>query len=250
MGTTADLQSGFPTFSRFNGPRDALFFDDFMEIYASTTQGAARWYLFETNAAATELIVEQNDAIGCLRLQQAAVDNDVISLIANWGFRLDGVGGQVLLGARSVVFGARFKTANVDDVDLHIGLGIYDDSYAGSPPADMCVFQLSEGSANLKMVVSKDSNTNGSPSLLALTDNTWYRVVFEYTPNADTPSSGLLVAYVNGQKYLSQNVSTFPDDVYLHPVIQVQNGAAVADATDLDWVYCHVVRANYVDGTG
>lgn len=237
--------------ARHNGPRDALFWDDFTDFNASTTQGAAKWDLFETAAGATQLISEVNTAIGALVITQAANDNDVVGLTANWGFRLDSTGGQVLLdGTRCLQFGCRFKTDNVDDVDLHIGLGIYDDSYAASAPADMCVFQLAEGSASLKMMVSKNSTTNSAPSLLTLSDNTWYRVWFEYTPNSATPSSGTLDVYVNGQRYLNQNVSVFPDDVVLHPVIQVQNGATAADTTTIDWIYCHLVHANYVDGTG
>jgi hypothetical protein len=85
-------------------------------------------------------------------------------------------------------------------------------------------------------------------------DATWTRVFFEFTPETGNTDSGTVRYYVHtggvlyqGSLYLS---GTFPDDVAIFPLIQVQVEGTDEDVLNVDWIYAHAIRADYTDGTG
>ena len=85
-------------------------------------------------------------------------------------------------------------------------------------------------------------------------DATWVRCFFEFYPTTGNTDSGLLyyTVHTNGTKSTGviTVADTFPDNVLIVPTIQVQNGSTDADATYVDWIYAHAVRADIADGTG
>lgn len=252
MGDYNDLYKGAPTFEWGNGPRDWLFFDDFNGgLDNNTTTGLGKWFFLETAAGATQTIDYTGGGNGgVLKLLQTTNDNDVISMQANSGILT-----SALAPNTPIRFGARWQTADVDDVDFAIGFAIQDTSIAASAPADFCLFQLSEGSGALKLVSSKDSVTGSATGIVTMADATWARVFFEFWPTVGNLDTGILRYRVhhNGSDSQWQSISlsnVFPDDVLIVPTIQVQNGSTDADATYVDWIYAHAIRADYVDGTG
>lgn len=220
--------------SRFEsqGPFVVRFEDDFFEYSASATAAAATYYVMETAAGATQLL-SLTDPNGVLNLTQTTNDNDVISVFGNAGVLLN-----TCKPGSSLKFWARFSTADVDDVDLHIGFSIQDVSMQASVPADFCCFRLQEGSALLDLVASKNSNTSVADNILTLADSTWVSVQFEFIPDAVTPSTGSLLYKVDTNNLHAEGslsvVGNFPDDVVIFPVFQVQNGSTDADLSRLD----------------
>jgi len=247
MGSQADFARSAPTFEMGNGPNDWVFFDDFNDLNISATSGAAKWTLLETAAGATELLSLTVQG-GVLELTQAANDNDVISLIANSGIRVD-----QLKAGEPIRFGARFKVTDADDCDIHIGLGIHDTSYVASAPADYVAFRLVDGDAGIDLVASKDSATTVQDNIIAAADDTFVRAFFTYTPTSVQDIGTLAYQIHSNGTYREGRFNTngnFPDDVVIFPVIQFQNGAASADVASIDWIYAHAIRADYASGTG
>jgi hypothetical protein len=229
------------------GPTDWVFYDDFNDLNISATSGAAKWTLLETAAGATELL-SLTETGGVLELTQAANDNDVISLIANSGFKLS----DLKVGS-PVRFGARFKVTDADDCDIHVGLSIHDTSIVASAPADYIAFRLADGDAGLDLVISKDSALTIVDDFCDMADATYARVFFEYFPGLVTDIGRLdYVVHTNGvtRRGSVDANGNFPDDVVIFPTIQFQNGAAAADVANVDWIYAKAERAAYVNGTG
>lgn len=245
------LEREFPNVVHGQGPQVWYFFDDFNGITVNesldTVSAVGIWTLAESSTAATELH-DLTVTGGVLKITQAATDNDVVSLIANSGIKVSD-----LKAGEPIFFGVRFKTDDADDVDLHIGLGIHDTSYQASEPAGHCTFRLVEASAGLDLVARKDGTSTTADNIITIADDTWVRAFFKYTPSATTDIGDLeYVVHSNGtvQSGTIGTAGNFPDDVVIFPVIQVQNGAAAADTTSIDWIYAFATRADYVDGTG
>jgi hypothetical protein len=247
MGNASNFNTSAPQFEMWQGPRDWLFWDDFNDLNISATSGLARWTLLETAGGATELL-SLTETGGVLELTQGATDNDVISLIANAGFKLSD-----LKAGEPIRFGCRFKVTDADDCDIHIGLGIHDTSYVVSAPADYIAFRLVDGDAGIDLVISKDSSTTIVDDFVDATDATYVRAFFEYFPSTVTDIGKVVYDVHSGGVRRRGEVDAngnFPDDVVVFPVIQFQNGAASADVANVDWIYAHAIRNEYVNGTG
>lgn len=235
-----------PDFTEFRGPDEWVFFDDFNRgIGNNTSAGLDKWFFLETAAGAAQTIdITQNG--GVLKLLQTTNDNDVISMQGNAGVQID-----ALKPGSPFEFGVRFQTADVDDVDLHIGMSIQDTSMAASAPADFICFQIVEGTGILKLVASKDSVLS-STTCGAIADATWIRAYFRYTPTS-TPDIGDIEWEVhtnnNVYKGILAAAGNFPDDVPIFPCIQVQNGSTDADASYVDWIFAKGTRL-YTNGVG
>lgn len=228
------------------GPSEWIFFDDFNSgLDNNASSGLGKWFFLETAGGATQTIdITANG--GVLKLLQTTNDNDVISMQANSGVQTDS-----LKAGSPIVFGARFQTADADDVDWHIGLSIQDTSMAASAPADFVCFRIQEGTATLQLVVSKNS-TLTTANLGTVYDATWIRAFFSYVPTATTDIGTLTYeVHTNGSVYQGTLASdgNWPDDVVIFPTIQVQNGSTDADASYVDWIYAKGTRA-YTDGIG
>lgn len=248
MARLNNIETEWPLMVHNAGPQAWVFFDDFNDgPFTSTTSALGKWTLFETDASATELL-DLTVPGGVLKITQAANDNDVVSLIANAGIQVD-----ALKTGETLFFGVRFKTEDADDVDLHTGLSIHDTSMAASVPADMAVFQIVEGSASLNLIARKDATNTSALGAGTVADGTWVRAFFAYTPTS-VADIGTLEYRIHSNGVMTEGELTtagnFPDDVVIFPTFQVQNGAAAADVTHIDWMFCFATRADYVSGTG
>lgn len=236
-----------PTIIYGEGPKDWVFCDTFNEgLSVSGTTGLAKWYMLETNAAAVE-IEDIAQSRGMLKITQNAADNDVVSLIANTGFRLD-----EMAPGQPVTFGVRFRVTDVDDCDVNIGLVAAQDESIATAVTDWVGFNLTEGSAAINLQAVKDSSAKQTNALATAADATFIRAHFQYFPTS-TMSTGRMnyVIHSNGTMTRGNvDMTTFPDDVILAPVIQFQNGSAEADVMSVDWIYCHAIMAAYTEGTG
>ena len=238
-----------PEFVWDKGPSEWVFWDDFNDLSISATAGAAKWWLTETAAGATQLL-SLTESCGVLNLTQTTNDNDVISIIANSGVKLtDMKAGEPLL------FGCRLKTADVDDVDLHVGMGIQDASMQASAPADYIAFRLQEGGAGIDLVISKDSVVQVIDNFINMADGVYARCFWAYSPAASPDQdTGTLQYSFHSNGVVKRGTvdinGVFPDDVVIFPLVQAQNGSTDADLTAIDWIYAKATRALWVDGTG
>lgn len=252
MADYNDFQKGAPTMVYGEGPQDWLFFDDFNDLSVSATAGAAKWLLTETAAGATELL-DTAAGFGILEFTFTATptDEDVIQFQANSGIKI-----QDLAPNTPIRFGARFKTADVSHNDLHIGLSIIDASIAASEPADIAAFRIvaADGDGQLDLLIQKDSVEQVTSGIVTLADDTWCRVFFEFWPTVGNTDSGLLYYTVHSGGTRARGTltitNTFPDDVVIYPTIGAQIEGTDADVYSVDWIYCHAIRAPYVEGTG
>lgn len=222
-----------PTRRESNGPFVVRIFDDFHRFSGSATTGVADYEVFETAAGATQLL-SAVDSGGVLILTQAANDDDVIAISGNAGVKLaDCKPGEPLF------FQARVMTEDADDVDLHIGLSIKDNSMQAGAPADYVCFRLQEGGAGLDLVISKDSVTTIVDNLITIADSTWFEVEFTYLPDPVTPDIGSLLYTVRTNGFKASGsvnaAGNFPDDVVIFPMYQVQNGTTAADVSKIDY---------------
>ena len=227
-----------PTFNFPDGPETWTFFDDFSNgIHSSTTTGLAKWFLYESDAADTEVV-----ASNYLRILSNAGTSKV-HLSANRGITLN----EMLAGS-PIYFSARFRLKVASTASINIGLGIQDtNSYATSLPANFCTFQ-NTASTTLTLTATKSSVNSGTPTIGTIANVTWYRVAYQFTPEA-TPSSGMLKAWFNGEVVYEARVTTYPDAVPIFPVIDVGLGAA-ADYCDVNWLFARGTLPANVDGVG
>jgi hypothetical protein len=252
MGSTNDFLKSAPTFEYGNGPNDWLFWDDFNDLNASATAGAAKWLLTESAAGATQLL-DTAAGFGILEFTFTATptDEDVIQFQANSGIKI-----QDLAPNTPIRFGCRFKTADVSHNDLHLGLSIIDASIAASEPADIAAFRIvaADADGQLDLLIQKDSAEQVTSGIVTLADDTWCRAFFEFWPTVGNTDSGTLYYKVHSGGTLARGTmtisNTFPDDVVIYPTISAQIEGTDADVYSFDWIYCHAIRADYVDGTG
>lgn len=256
MGDYNDFGKGAPTFVYGDGPSDWLFFDDFNDLNISASGASQsfteRWSHLTTDSGNTAKLSATLDG-GMLTLAYSSpTDEDVISLIANSGITT----GTFCKANTPVRFGARFRLADVSHNDFHIGLSIFDQSMAAGAPDDWVGFRClaSEGAGELNLVVSKNASVQMIDPVTTLADATMARVAFEFWPTVGNTDSGLLhyTVHTNGTKTTGTLTvaNTFPDDVWIAPLIQVQVEGTDEDIAYVDWIYAHAIRANYVDGTG
>jgi hypothetical protein len=253
MNTTQAFQDGLPTFVMNSGPQDWCFFDDFNDLNISTTSAAAKWTHLTTDAGNTARL-SLTEGGGVLALAYSSpTDEDVIHLAANAGI----ITGTQLKSGTPIRFGCKFKATDpTAGCDIHIGLSIHDTSMAAGAPADWVGFRVlaAETTGDLNLVVSKDSVVQMVDPICLLSDATWVRAFFEFWPTVGNTDSGTLYYEVHHNGSVTKGSltvsNTWPDDVVIFPLIQVQVEGTDEDVLNVDWIYAHAIRADYVDGTG
>lgn len=212
--------------------------DDFSDgVDARQTEGEGVWYLVQTSAADTILVADDYVQI------TAYGSNRITALFRNRGFKLN-----AMKAGAVVRFECKFLVSAAATCDLRVGVGIHDSGgYTGSIPADFCNFVLTNGSTTLTLVAQKDSSNSGTPTIGTIANATQARVAFEFKPTA-TPSTGTLTAYFNGTEVYSATVTTFPDDVFIFPMIEVKL-AASGDYARFYRQFTQATMTPYVAGT-
>jgi hypothetical protein len=230
------ILSGAPTYDTPKGPTVYRFEEDFRHgFWHSSTAGVAKWRSYEQNGADTQTV--QDDY---LRLQTAGTAQ-IFHACANRGFKL-----QNMAAGAKVRFGAMFRVLDADDVDVHIGLGAFDsDGYTATAPTDYSGFKITDGAATVQTLNRKDSSDTAI-TLATASDDTWMRVWMEFVAEA-TMSSGTLKYWLNGSVVGSTRITTFPDDLFLFPVIDAELQVA-SDYLDIKWMFAEC-NLDYTAGT-
>lgn len=196
------------------------FFDDF------DTYTAAQWTVTETDAAATEALLNADG--GVLRLTNTAADNDLIAM--------QKVGESFLFDVtKSLWFKALFRISDATQSDLVIGLQITDTTPLAV--TDGVYFLKVDGSAAISLLIVKNSTVTTVP-VGTLTNNTFYSIGYVF----DNRNQEFRI-FLNDVLVAKTSVLTnLPDDEELTISFAVQNGEAVAKTLDIDYIFASKER--------
>lgn len=230
------ILSGAPTYDTPKGPTVYRFEEDFRNgFWHSSTAGVAKWRSYEQNGADTQTV--QDDY---LRLQTAGTAQ-IFHACANRGFKL-----QNMAAGAKVRFGTKFRVTDADDVDIHLGLGVFDsDGFTATGPTDYAGLRIVDGAATVQSLIRKDSSDTTS-TIGTAADATWMRVWIEFVAEA-TMSSGVLKIWLNSEIVSTTRLTTFPDDLYIFPVMDAELQVA-SDYLDIQWMFAEC-NLDYTAGT-
>ena len=198
---------------------DPTRFHTYMEDFDYYT--AADWTVTETQVGATQALTDADG--GVLLLTNTAADNDLVAL------NKVGESFRFAQGA-PLYFSARFSVNDATDSDLVMGLQITD-----TTPLDVTdgvFFLKSDGSANVSLVIEKDSNQTTIDNFITLADNTFITLGF-YWDGLDS----IWVGVGNSATHRVDVGSNLPDDEDLTISFAVQNGEAVAKTMSVDYIF-------------
>lgn len=165
----------------------------------------------------------QNIAGGVLLVTNAAGDNDAYQ--AQW----KGEPFKLLTG-KFCYFEAKFRTAEITEIDLLFGLCITDTTLIPGF-TDGVVWHKDDGDAFLDCKCVKNSSADEEDEIASLVANTWTRVGFYFD------GYSTITPFLNGTAYPSKNLTTYiPNDEELTPSFAIMNGEAAAKALYLDYV--------------
>lgn len=222
----------------FLAGRDGLPATDWQEyVNHFTTYAAADWVLTTVEAgagSATEVI--RDAANGILRITNAAGADDYDA------FQLSKDGGTTpaetftLVAGKRLYFGARFALGDADSSNIVIGLHDTDTDPVGNTISDGIYFDKGED-GNLDCTVAIASVETRLTALATLADDTFVTVEFYYDGKVDVDAAidGVIQFYVDGAHVGSIDVSAGPT-TEMAVSFCMENGAAVAETMDLDWI--------------
>ena len=129
--------------------------------------------------------------------------------------------------------GAKFRSNDVDQTEVVLGLCISDTDLAGGL-TDGLYFRVLDTIGTLQLVAEKNS-AETIIGLATLTDDIYVTAEMLYT-------DGVVKAYINGIQVaqLADSDPNFPDDEYLTPSMASVAGEAVVggNTTTIDWFRC------------
>lgn len=190
------------------------YFNDF-DTYAS-----ADWTVTETQAGATQAIVDGDG--GIIALTNSAADNDLNQIqLAKETFRL--------AANKKTWIKARFKVSDATQSDLLVGLYITDTSPVASKPSDGFFFQKLDGSTSLTFEVGINS-TYTSTTVGTMADDTYVEVGAYYD------GSSKVDLYLNGNRVASSVSTNLCTDEDLAVSLAVQNGDGNARTLSADYI--------------
>jgi len=206
------------------------YFDDFFEFHSgiytiTTVEGGA--------GSATEAITDGEG--GQLLITNAAGDDDLDFLqLKGEAFKWN--------ASKRMFFTAKFKTSDVTQTDIVMGLQVTDAS-----PLDVddgIYFLKLDGDNTPDFVVEKDnSSTLSVVEMDAMTNDTFVTLSFEYDP-LDVATGGSVFRVYQDDVQVGEVTSTTnaPDDQELTLSFGIQNGEAVAKTLTIDFILAAVER--------
>jgi len=253
------LPAGCDGFANARIPQDVFcFFDDFMgcswaldadTVSGTSGTGANTWDLTDvsTSAATTHAIVDADDLYpstlgGILRITTTVtVDAGVNLQVAGTHFLI-----QEDLGL-PLYFECRFRTADVSNCDIYIGLADVDTEIITTGADDCVGFLLESGvlyAATAKTSVEKNTDCAITETDGAAASNAgWIRAAFYFDGDntvsffVDENDDGEFVHVVD--RKVATGTDYIPDDEAMTPTIEVITGTtATAEVADIDYVFC------------
>ena len=206
------------------------YFDDCFEFHAGI-------YTITTvelgTGSATEAITDGEG--GQLLITNAAGDNDLDFLqLKGESFKWN--------ASKRMFFTAKFKTNDVTQTDIVMGLQVTDAS-----PLDVddgIYFLKLDGDTTPDFVVEKDTSSSLSVVQMdAMVDDTFVTLSFEYDP-LDVATGGSVFRVYQDDVQVGEVTSTTnaPDDQELTLSFGIQNGEAVAKTLTIDFILAAVER--------
>ena len=247
-GTTTISQSGNPAFG---------FFDNFHTFQASTLEGP--YLILEGTGCSIEQIADTATEKGLVQLAlDGNADND--EAVLQWG---RGLGAPFKLADNDLVFEARFSLSAVTAAkwDFAVGLGevgmgagdsLFTDGGALADKNFLGFVKLAAESTALDGAYKADGQTyqDGATktkldSLATLAASTYVKVGFRYRAHPKKvefyvdnalPGGNITPARLTSSEI---DAATFPDDVFLAPIIGAKDQAGDAALNvKLDWIAC------------
>lgn len=247
-GTTTISQSGNPAFG---------FFDNFHTFQASTLEGP--YLILEGTGCSIEQIADTATEKGLVQLHlDGNADND--EAVLQWG---RGLGAPFKLADNDLVFEARFSLSAVTAAkwDFAVGLGevgmgagdsLFTDGGALADKNFLGFVKLAAESTALDGAYKADGADYQSgatktklDSLATLAASTYVKVGFRYRAHPKKvefyvdnalPGGNITPARLTSSEI---DAATFPDDVFLAPIIGAKDQAGDAALNvKLDWIAC------------
>lgn len=209
----SDLPSG-------EGPELCVYFNDFI---SSQDYAAADWTITTTEAgagAATEALAA-DEKYGALLITNDDANDDVDSLQMNeenW----------IMESGKQVWFETRLKIGDVDEADSFIGLAITDTTPRDA--SDKVGFALTDGSAALSCVTTKNTTSTTSAAITTLADATYVQLGFHWN------GVNKVEFFVN-RALVATHTANICDDENLAVTFNIQNGTAAANTLAVDYIY-------------
>jgi len=201
-------------------PDLCIYSNDFL---VAQDYAAADWVITTTEAGtgnATEALAA-DERCGALVITNDDANDDVDSLQSTeeaWS----------LTAGKQLWMNMRLKVLDPANADMLVGLAITDTTPRDA--TDKIGFMLAAGSAALSCVSTKDSTSTTSSSIATLVADTYVKLAFHY----DGVSK--VEWFVNGAKVATHS-SNLPDNENLAITLNIQNGAAAANALTVDNIY-------------
>lgn len=217
----ADLPNADPT-------KIHTFFTDFDNFVA------AEWVITETQAGATQSVVDGDG--GLLALVNSAADDDLNAI--QWAGNAGSVIESFLMAAgKKAWFSARLKVSDATQSDFVIGLQIADTTPLSV--TDGIFFQKDDGDTQLDFYVRKDATTGSTSAtnIATVVSDTFLTVSWFYDGISKVfyAVNGVVLGSLSG-------TSAFLPDAALAPSIAIQNGDANARTLTVDFLYASKER--------
>lgn len=210
------------------GPNVVKFIENFQQFPIQAANAPA-WGLATLVNASTLAPVAGADG-GALLITTAGAENDGAN-IQVYGEAFS------FASAWPTYFGIRCKMSEEVQSDLLAGLCITDTDLLGGM-TDGLYFRKVDASANVALVLEKNSAETEIANLHTSVDDTW--LVLEFTYDGSYVS-----AYVDGAKVaqVAAENANFPNDEYLTPSLQFLTGAVAAYTCTVDWIRAIQIQA-------
>ena len=193
------------------------------------------WTITTTAAGAGSATEALTDADGgVLLITNDAADND-LDFFQKVGESFLPTSGKRLIGK------FRFKTSDVTESELYLGLMVTDtdpfSSAAGDGVTDGIFFMKEDGSANVGFYVQKDATTGQltSAAVTTLTADTWTELAFAFDGKRYVTlwKDGAQLTTVD----LTTTLTTYLPDTELTISFGLKNGEAVAKTLSIDYIF-------------
>jgi len=221
------------TMSNFPAPDPTLVVGYFNDFY---TYAATDWVLTTAESgsgSASEALAD--DEIGGVLLvtnDDANGDHDNFQLSKDGGTNDSEI--FRLIAGKKAWFKARFKSNDIDKVNVILGIHIVNTDPVNAAPTDGCYFQTTGGALSLRCVKNSTASTSSIYALAS--DDTFYTVGY-YFDGVNTINYWLMDSANNALAVGTMTPGTaLPNDEYMPLSFGVENEESAANTLELDYI--------------